>query len=111
LFVGVAVAPANRAHELHATLTRWAFRVSPVPVLMLAFATRHDAKFRPIAANLWMLLSFALAAYVAMMAWGPNVATDFGLVVQATAQKTIVIVAEIVIVLETYEGERALRQR
>jgi hypothetical membrane protein len=111
LFLGVAVTPENRAFHLHVEFTRWAFRISPVAVLMLAFATRRDPEFPPAATNSWLLLTFALAAYVAVMGWGPNPGTDFGLVFQATAQKTIVILAEIVIVLETYEAERVLGQR
>jgi hypothetical membrane protein len=111
LFLGVAVTPENRAFRAHVEFARWAFRISPVAVLMLAFATRRDPEFPPVVANSWLLLTFALAMYVAVMAWGPNAGTDFGLVFQATAQKAIVIVADIVIVFETYEAERVLGQR
>ena len=98
LFLGVAVTPENRAFHAHVEFARWAFRISPVAVLMLAFATRRDPEFPPVVANSWLLLTFALAMYVAVMAWGPNAGTDFVLVFQATAQKAIVIVADIVIV-------------
>jgi len=95
---------------LHVELTWWAFRVCPIAGLMLAVATRRDPRFRPVAAKSWLLLAFALAVYVTVMGWGPRPGTDFGLVFQVTAQKTIVILAEIVVVFETYEAERALEQ-
>jgi hypothetical membrane protein len=111
LFLGVAVSPEDRAFRLHVEFARWAFRISPVAVLMLAFATRRDPDFPPVVTNSWLLLTVALAVYVAVMAWGPNAGTEFGLGFQATAQKAIVIVADIVIVFETYEAERVLGQR
>jgi len=110
-FAGVALAPEDRVFNMHLQFTFWGFRTFPLAGLMLALAARRDPRFSPAAALGWLVLTIVVAAYVADLQWGPVIGTEFGLVFQVTAQKIVAIVGGVVIVLQTYEAERALGER
>ena len=108
-FAGVAVTPENRLMPLHVSFTIWAWRLVPAVSLFLGLASRHNVRLRPRAALAWFGAAISLAAYAALMSWGPSVAQADGLLAQVIAQKaaTVVLVAALLIV--SGEVERANR--
>jgi hypothetical membrane protein len=94
-FTGVAVTPENRVMPLHVSFTTWAWRIVPAVPLFLGVACRTRTPLRQRAANSWFGTALLLAAYVALLTWGPSVATADGLPVQVIAQKaaTVIVIA------------------
>ena len=91
-FVGVAFTPENRVMDLHVRFTLLAFQLLPVAALFVTLAARRSrvAPTRAVAA--WAAMSVALAAYAALLQWGPSLRTPLGLVTFVVAQKAITIV-------------------
>ena len=91
-FVGVAFTPENRVMDLHVRFTLLAFQLLPVAALFVTLAARRSrtAPTRSVAA--WAAMSVALAAYAALLQWGPSLGTPLGLVTFVVAQKAIAIV-------------------
>ncbi len=106
--IGVAATPENRMMGLHIEFTRWAFRAFPIVTILFAFATLSDTRFRRRAAAGWILLTLALAVYVAVMQWGPAMTSASALATHVIAQKLIVLIGLVGLGFETFELERAL---
>jgi hypothetical protein len=92
-FAGVALTPENKLLDLHIWLTLFAFRVFPVASLLFVFASLRSELFPRRMAIAWASLTVVLTAYVIMLGWGPDVATDAGLTVQVAAQKIVAVIA------------------
>jgi hypothetical membrane protein len=97
-FVGVALTPENRVMALHVRFTLLAFRAFPLVTLLLAVAAHRDRALPARVAIGWGVLTTVLAAYVALLEWGPSGRTPRGLATYVIAQK-LVTVASVGIVL------------
>jgi hypothetical membrane protein len=106
-FVGVAVTPENAVMDVHVAFTVWAWRIVPFAALLLCVASAVSDVFPPRVAVAWGSLAALIAAYVALGAWGPSLATDGGLRVQVVAQKTITAVVIAFLLYLSVEAERA----
>ena len=91
-FAGVAVTPENRAMDMHVAFTFWGWRIVPVVAGLLAVASFHSPGLPRRVAIMWLVVTILLAAYAALLDWGPSVATVDGLVVQVIAQKAAVVI-------------------
>jgi hypothetical protein len=80
----------------------------PAVALFFALASITDRAFPRRVTVAWLMLTVVLIAYVGMLGWGPTLETTRGLAIQVVAQKTVAIVALLVIGYVTYEGDRVL---
>src|SRR5262245_47966504 len=109
-FVGVAFTPENRVMALHVSFTFWAWRFVPLGTGLMALAAFQSTVFPRRVALIWALVTILLASYVALMTWGPSVATADGLLIQVLAQKAAtVIVVLAVVYLARETGARPVR--
>ena len=107
-FIGVALTPEDRMLSLHIQLTKLAFRAFPIVTLLMALASRADRESPTRVTIAWGVLTVILAAYVAILDWGPSTRTPTGLVVQVVAQKLVTISAVLLIIFQTYVADRKL---
>lgn len=105
-FIGVAATPENRFLPLHVEFTFLAFRTFPAVTLLFAVATMRERRFSRRAAAAWIALTCVLVAYVAVLQWGPRIATDRGLSFQATAQKVVALTVLMIMGYLSYEAGR-----
>jgi hypothetical protein len=63
-------------------------------------ASRHVPDLARRGALQWLFVTVVLAAYAALMQWGPDVMTAHGLIVQVIAQKvaTVVVAAAVLFI-------------
>ena len=92
-FVGVAFTPENRLMAAHIDFTFWGFRIAPVATLMLILAAVNNPAVPGHVTRLLALLTAAFAAYAAILEWGPDPSSAYGLHFQVVAQKAIACVA------------------
>jgi hypothetical protein len=92
-FVGIAFAPYDIFFDLHYSLVFWAFRTFLVAVAIYTFVIFRQQTYPR--ANGWVFVFFTvmLAAYLALLEFGPDAKTDAGLVIQAAGQKIIAYVS------------------
>jgi len=111
-YLGVALAPIDRAWTLHRLSTLVASHAFPVATALLGIATRRDGRFRTRAMTGWVTLTLVLAGFIAVAYLGPDVSTQFGLVTRVLAQKIMAATVLVVLWLESREveiaGSRAL---
>ena len=107
-FLGVALAPENRAMSLHVQLTLLAFRLAPLVVLLLALAARADRGLPGCIPAVWMGLTLILTAYVIELAVGPSPSTPHGLLVQVLVQKAVVLSSTVAIVVQSAAADRVI---
>jgi hypothetical membrane protein len=107
-FLGVAATPENRVLDLHVQLTFFAFRVFPIVPLLLAVASVRDERISRRLATGWIAMTVVLAAYAAMLGWGPSVTTFAGLTTQVVAQKLVTILVISILFVQSIEGDRLL---
>ena len=70
---------------------------------MLALASRHAVPARRGATALWFSLTALLSAYVALLSWGPDIATLGGHMTYVIAQKVVSIVLVAAVTLLTHK--------
>ncbi|BDE05215.1 hypothetical protein WPS_04910 [Vulcanimicrobium alpinum] len=88
-FAGVAFTPWNLYLRAHNEFVTWAFRSFLLAVVLMIVAIAIERGFPKRFA--WVFAAFAvvLAAYVALLAFGPTLATPQGAKIQVTGQKII----------------------
>ena len=91
-FTGVAVTPENQVMPIHLAFTLWAWRIVPIGSGMMAVAAFRSSAVPRVVALVWVLMTLLLAAYAALLAWGPSLGSEAGLVVQVVAQKAAALV-------------------
>ena len=104
-FLGVALAPLDRAFQLHHVSSLVAIHSFPVATALLAFATIRDRRFRARAAIGWITLTFVLVGVIVVGHLGPNIATERGLMTQVITQKIMAVTVIVVLWLESLEAE------
>jgi hypothetical protein len=100
-FIGIAGAPYDLFLDIHYQFVFWAFRTFLVAVSIYAFLIfRQDIYPRRYG---WIFVAFAffLAAYIALLEFGPSAGTPDGLIIQATGQKVIVYVSIISVMAQS----------
>jgi hypothetical membrane protein len=97
-FVGVAFTPENRVMALHVSFTFWAWRFVSLGAGLMAVAAFRSVVFPRRVALIWTVVTILLASYVALITWGPRVATPSGLLVQVVAQKAATVILVLAIV-------------
>jgi hypothetical membrane protein len=106
-FVGVALTPENRAMALHVRFTLLAFRAFPLVTLLLTLAALRDRALPTRVAVGWGVLTVVLAAYVALLEWGPSGATPRGLAIYVIAQKVVTVASVGIVLWLGAEADRA----
>jgi hypothetical membrane protein len=106
-YVGVALAPLDRAFRLHRVSSLLALYSFPVATALLAVATLRDGRFRPRAMLGWATLTVVLVSFIAMAHLGPSVATERGVMAQVIAQKIMALTVLAVLWVESTEVEVA----
>lgn len=104
-FIGVALAPEDRALGWHVRFTLLGFDVLPVVVLFLALAARSSRAPRA-AITTWALLCAALASYAALLEWGPALGTSAALTIYVMAQKLAALTLVLTTIWQTVVAER-----
>jgi hypothetical membrane protein len=104
-FLGAALAPLDRAFQLHHVSSLVAIHSFPVATALLAFATIRDRRFRARAAIGWITLTFVLVGVIVVGHLGPNIATERGLMTQVITQKIMAVTVIVVLWLESLEAE------
>lgn len=110
-FVGVALTPENRAMALHVQFTRFAFQVLPLVALFLAIGAFADAALPRAIGIVWAILFAALAAYAALLQWGPALGTTDALRLYVIAQKVITAFVIVGMLVQSKLAERLLPMR
>jgi hypothetical membrane protein len=110
-YVGVALTPIDRAHDLHMLTTIVANRSFPVAAAFLAIGTSRDPRFRSHATAGWIGLLCVLAAFIAIAHLGPDVDTTRGLITQVLTQKAMAAGVLIALWMASREGELAAAKR
>jgi hypothetical protein len=109
-FVGVAATPWNLYLRAHNEFVQWAFRSFLLAVVLCAVAgfaaPRFPRRFG------WVFVGFAilLAAYVALLTFGPRADTAQGAAIQATAQKIIVYASVLTVLVQALSARAFLRR-
>jgi hypothetical membrane protein len=92
-FVGIACAPYDVFFALHYNLVFWAFRTFLVAVAIYTYVIFRQSDYPRVNGWVFVFFTVMLAAYMALLEFGPSAKTDAGLVIQATGQKIIVYVS------------------
>lgn len=106
LFIGIACAPYDLFLNIHYQFVFWAFRMFFVAVGMYAYLifrqTIYPRRYG------WIFAAFAilLAAYIALLQFGPSATTTEGLIIQATGQKIIVYVSIVSAMAQSWSAYR-----
>lgn len=109
-FIGAAVVPADRALGIHIQLALLGFRAILAASLCFTLASKRDPRFPRRSWTAWLALTVLLAAYVAVLEWGPTPRTGHrGLVVQVVGQKIALMGMLLCFAYQSYEGERVAR--
>ncbi|MBV9973004.1 MAG: hypothetical protein JO135_06685 [Candidatus Eremiobacteraeota bacterium] len=108
-FVGVAATPWNLYLRAHNDFVQWAFRLYLLAVIAATAATLLTPRFPRNFAVVFGLFALLLAAYIALLTFGPTAGTAQGALVQATAQKIIVYASIITIIIQALSVQRLLR--
>lgn len=92
-FVGIAFTPYDLFFDIHYQLVFWAFRTFLIAVGIYTVVIFRQRVYPR--ANGWIFVGFTvlLAAYLALLTYGPGADTNAGLVIQATGQKIIAYVS------------------
>lgn len=90
-FAGVALVPSDVDLALHDRLVQWAFRFFLGAVLCYIGALRGEHGLPPRFRRTFVAFAVLLAAYVALITWGPSPRAPGGQTLQATGQKIIVL--------------------
>ena len=107
-YIGVALAPIDRGHDLHMLTTMVANRSFPVAAAFLAIGTSRDPRFRSRATVGWVALLCVLAIFIAIGHLGPGVDTTRGLIIQVLTQKAMAAGVLISLWTASREGELAV---
>lgn len=94
-FVGVACTPADLYGSLHRTFVEWAFQTFLLAAIIYSWLmfTRRD--YPRTGAWIFSFFALGLAAYVALLMYGPGSRTPEGLFIQVLGQKLIAYAAVI----------------
>lgn len=107
-FGAVGFTPENAVLGLHVRVTLLAFFTVPLVIALLGVAARGtDARHATESAT-WTLLAVALAAYAALLHWGPPVDTGGRLTMYVVAQKAITVGATAVFLLQARRARARL---
>jgi hypothetical protein len=107
-FVGVALTPEDRAMGLHVRFTIWASDLLPVAALLLALAAHASRVVPRRVVSVWAALGVALAAYAALLQWGPPLDTPAGLTTYVVAQKLVAVALLLGVAHQSVLAERAM---
>ncbi len=99
-FVGIACTPADLYGSLHRTFVEWAFQTFLLAALIYSWLmfTRRD--YPRTGAWIFSFFALGLAAYVALLMYGPGSRDPMGLFIQVLGQKLIAYAAVISVGLE-----------
>jgi hypothetical membrane protein len=105
-FIGIALAPYDLFFQPHYEFVMWAFRTFLLAVGIYAYVIFRQQHY-PRSYG-WVFVAFALllAAYLALLTYGPNARTATGLVIQATGQKIIVYVSILSVMTQSLLAHR-----
>ena len=109
-FIGVALTPWNLFLNEHNLFVTWAFRSFLVAVLLLTAATVLEPGFPRSFAGVFGVFAIVLAAYVALLAFGPPTSTPAGSIVQVTGQKIIAYASILVVLIQALSARSLLRR-
>ncbi len=101
-FIWIAFTPYDLYFELHLNLVVWTFRIFLIAVSVYAYVIfRQDVYPRRYG---WIFVAFAaaLAAYIALLEFGPSAETPEGLIIQATGQKIIVYISIFSVIAQSW---------
>ncbi len=100
-FLGVALAPEDRAMFLHVAFTLAAFRIIPFVVLLFSLAASAVPGTPRAVVRAWIFLAVVLFAYVGMLQGGAWTVTPAGFAAQVIAQKVVAIIMTAVVVWQS----------
>jgi len=106
-FAGVAVTPENRVMAVHVAFTFWGWRFVALVGALMTVASFRSTLFRRQATVAWLATTIVLAAYAAMLDWGPRLDTPAGFATQVIAQKVATCVIMIGLIYVAREADRA----
>lgn len=88
-FLGVACTPADLYGGLHRTFVEWAFRTFLLAALIYSGLIFTKRDYPRVGAWIFTFFALGLAAYVALLTYGPSPRTPTGLFIQVIGQKLI----------------------
>ncbi len=104
-YIGVAAAPSNHWHGLHALAANVAFRAFLVSSVLMGIATAGNPAFSRRAAAAWFSFAVLLLGFVLLGSFGPSRGTATGLWIHAVAQKAIVLATLGIVAYQSYEAQ------
>ena len=109
-FVAVAFTPENRFMATHVQATLLAWRLVPVGAAFLTLAAAFANGATRGSTVILGALTGLLTGYVALLQWGPSIATLAGLHTAVVAQKVVTIILVGGVLLLSAQADRAARQ-
>jgi hypothetical membrane protein len=104
-YIGVALAPIDRANRLHMLATMVASRSFPFAAAVLAVGTNRDRRFRSRATSGWVALACVLAAFIAIGHLPPGSDSTRDLIIQVLTQKAMAAGVLVALWIASREGE------
>ena len=105
---GAAMTPQDLDLALHGSFTMLALVGGVIALLLLAYATALDRRFRRRVPVGWLTLAALLVAWMSVMPWRPS--TDLALAVPVTLQKVVAVAVVATLLFQSREAERVMGQ-
>ncbi|MDQ6824297.1 MAG: hypothetical protein M3007_02405 [Candidatus Eremiobacteraeota bacterium] len=109
-FVGVAFTPWNLFLQAHNGFVDWAFRMFLLAVILLMITIAVEPGFPRHFMIIFGGFAALLAAYVALLTFGPSTSTPQGSAIQATGQKIIVYASILTVFIQSLGALRLLKE-
>lgn len=109
LFVGIGLVPSNWNQPVHEQLVYLAFITMTITVAIITIAHFIYPPFARIYTVVNHFFLLALASYVLLLFFGPNITTDTGLKIQVIGQKIIAYTSILALLLQSFGAWRAIR--
>lgn len=101
-FIGIAFAPYDVIFDIHYQLVFWGFRTILITIALYAFIILRQNNYPRRYGWIFVAYTVFLAAYVALLEFGPDPDTPIGLIIQATGQKMIAYISILSIMAQAW---------
>jgi len=105
--IGAALTPADLSLDLHVKFSLAAIGAAPVSSVLFAIAAAQDDRFSKGVTVGWLALTLVIIV-LALMRFGPGIATKQGLTIQVTVQKVVAVAVLVIGAYQTYQADHVV---